>query len=136
MEWCSGLLCCDCVSEHARYVGSIPCECINYFLYNSMIRSDYRRMAQTLNIVEVDFSLRAVSPGTRHRACLRRHAPPACVPPSAAADGPAAHAFNCANLSASVPAANPSPSAVLTLAFSRLAVASLVCAFALLFAAG
>ena len=98
------------------------------------MRSDYWRMARTLNI-EVDFSLRAASPGTRHCARLRRRAPPARVPPSAAADGPATHDLTCVNLSASFPTADPSSSAALALALSCLSVALLVRTFALLFAA-
>ena len=104
-----------------------------YFLYNGMMQSDYWQMARTLNI-EVDFSLRAASPGTHHCACLHHHAPPARVPPSAAVDGPTAHDLTCMNLSALFLAADPSSSTALVL--SCLSIAPLVHAFALLFAAG
>ena len=121
---------CDCISEHARYVGSILCLCNIFFCIPA------RYGPRMLNIVEVDSSLRAASPGTHHCVRSRRRASPARVAPSAAADSPAAHAFTCANLSTSVPAANPSPSAALALVFSCLCAASLVRAFALLFPAG
>jgi len=88
---------------------------------------------QTVNIVQVNFSLRRwkgpALPGTRQRVYPLHCAFPhlripfccsdrlCCVSPSAAATGSAVHSFTCASLSAAVPVAHLASSTVPGLAF-------------------